>query len=222
MKHQQTKPEDGRMKQNRIFTLIELLVVIAVIAILVSLLLPALGKAREMGKQISCASQLSQQGLGFQMYLDDYNSYFPNIDAPEIWMINLNDHYLHNQSLFKCPSENEKNFEMSRHGVSYGYNYRYLSNADSSLAPSYPQMKLTFIKNPANVLVVCDSDGQEGSGNYSYAVCFYCYSATARRASTRHNRGSNVLFADNHVKHARKSELDPPSANDDYWHDPQR
>ncbi len=54
------------------FTLVELLITIAIIAILASMLLPAMNKVREKGKAISCANKLKQLGTMFTFYINDY------------------------------------------------------------------------------------------------------------------------------------------------------
>ena len=67
----------GFVKRRGAFTLIELLVVIAIIALLISILLPALGGAREQAKSAKCLSNLKQVGMAMSLYFGDNSDWFP-------------------------------------------------------------------------------------------------------------------------------------------------
>ena len=202
-----------KSKIGNVFTLIELLVVIAIIAILASMLLPALQMAKKSANGIACASNMKQIGLSCQSYAIDYNDYVPpcRIDpeaAPGYWqdeawkqMILL---YLGDNKPFICPEHSEMAF--IRRPVFIGNpasNYRYNSYMGvlGTGGWQYPAYLYTIPKvlrkfpTPEKVVTLIDGAGSNVY-NYPWFDSTYATLVDLRR----HGTTENYLFVDGHVE----------------------
>ena len=192
-------------RQSIPFTLIELLVVIAIIAILAAMLLPALNKARETARKITCLSQLKTMASATQLYADSNQEHIPpghrynSWKAADFWWSvlimtinpqapakNMNAVMTGYYKIFVCPTEKIPT------GANPNFRYTHYSVNKYFVHCNAPVRKLSAAKKPSVVVLHTDSN----------IISSYITGSDALNyVSQRHGRGrTNSSFMDGHAE----------------------